>query len=392
MHVYRRLSAAACTLAMTGALTLTVASSTVSPAHADVTADSATSSSTTTDNAVSVQVAQVQALLGNATLTPQAQAAAPLVDSEWSDLADSAIDGAQYTCGSTELYDWLDAQSGSSQIMADLSAYHVFDFPEYYALYYASDATPQELGPNGEDTTLINQEFKGLKKFWDIDASKVQLVNMKGSVLDDETKVAQVVQLLYGVDQATADQVAPIFMDWADQMPGGTANPYFSFNLFAFNGSSIGMPDKIVVGDGVPEAFDALGLSMGVRIATAHEYGHIVQNKDGLRATTLTDPAEVSRRLELMADAEGAYYLTSARGEAINAKRVEDTARTMYDLGDCDFASETHHGTPSQRQASIEWAADLANAQSPQGVKMTGSEFGAVFDQELPALVMPAVS
>ncbi|MCL2543685.1 MAG: hypothetical protein FWE71_14680 [Nocardioidaceae bacterium] len=374
----RRLAVLACAAAL-GAAGITA---TAGSAHADG----------STTGSLADQLAQVQSLLGDGTLTPQAQAAGALGDTDWTASEQSAIDGSQYSCGSTELYDWLGQQAGPAQLMSDLSTYHVFDFAQYYATYYGNDSTPQSLGPNGEDTTPIHQEFKSLQKFWDVDGSKVQLVSMKGSILDDESKVAQVVELLYGVDQATADQVAPTFMDWAAQMPGGTDNPYFSFNLFAMNGSSIGQPDKIIVGDGVPDAFDALGLGMGVRIATAHEYGHIVQNKDGLRATTLTDPAEVSRRLELMADAEGSYYLTSAQGAAINDQRVESVARTMYDLGDCNFASTTHHGTPDQREASVEWAAGVANAVRPQSSVMTGVQFGQAFDQELPTLVAPDAS
>lgn len=380
MHVRRRLAAAACSLTLAGALTGIATS-----AHADTGADPTGSSDT-----FAAQLADVQAGLGDGSnISPQAQAALPLIDSEWSDSANAAIDGSQYTCGSTELFDWLGAQAGPADVMQNLAAYHIFDFAEFDAIYWETDATPQALGPNGEDTTLITNEFRDLKKFWDVDGSKVQLVAMKSDWLTDPAAMSKMIQFVYGVNQATGDYYAPIFIDWVNQMPGGASNPYFTFNLFALNGSSVGVPDKIIVGDGVPEAFDDLGLDMGVRLATAHEYGHIVQNKDGLRATTLTDPAEVSRRLELMADAEGSYFLTHALGEAINAKRVASSARASYDLGDCSFSSTTHHGTPLQREAANEWAAGLANAASPQAVKLTGVQFGQKFDQELPTLVAP---
>lgn len=114
-----------------------------------------------------------------------------------------------------------------------------------------------------------------------------------------------------------------------------------------------------------------------------------MQNKDGLRGTTLTDPAEKSRRLELEADAFGTYFLTHALGEAINAKRVVTAARTSYDVGDCNYASTSHHGTPLQRQASSQWAADLANSEMPQNIKLTGTQFNEKFDAELPTLVAP---
>ena len=83
----------------------------------------------------------------------------------------------------------------------------------------------------------------------------------------------------------------------------------------------------------------------------AHEFAHHVQFELGVFDTGPTDPAEATRRTELMADAMAAYFGVHKKGLALNKKRVIDALLSFYTVGDCEFADPGHHGTPLQRGA-----------------------------------------
>ena len=90
-----------------------------------------------------------------------------------------------------------------------------------------------------------------------------------------------------------------------------------------------------------------------------------------------------------MADAFGTYFVTHARGLALNAKRVLQAELTSFEVGDCQFADPGHHGTPLQRLRSVTWAANLAAAARPQGVILPSLRFADLFEQKLPEIVAP---
>src|SRR6185436_19312888 len=91
-------------------------------------------------------------------------------------------------------------------------------------------------------------------------------------------------------------------------------NPLFTLNAFAFSAEGDpdplvqGVPDKLIFGDGIVDALNAMGIAdVGPRAVMGHEFGHHVQFEDGLFASSLTGP-EATRRTELMADAFGTYF------------------------------------------------------------------------------------
>ena len=90
-----------------------------------------------------------------------------------------------------------------------------------------------------------------------------------------------------------------------------------------------------------------------------------------------------------MADAFGTYFVTHARGLALNAKRVLQAELTSFEVGDCQFADPGHHGTPLQRLRSATWAANLAAAARPHGVILPSLRFADLFEQKLPEIVAP---
>ena len=100
-----------------------------------------------------------------------------------------------------------------------------------------------------------------------------------------------------------------------------------------------------------------------------------------------TDPAEATRRTELMADSMASYFATHKRGLALNSKRVADALLSFYTVGDCSFASPGHHGTPLQRQRAADWGADLAAAAQPRSSVLPAAVVVETFDAALARIV-----
>ena len=75
-------------------------------------------------------------------------------------------------------------------------------------------------------------------------------------------------------------------------------NPLWTLNAFAFSGEGerdpfiAALPDKLIIGDGIIAAYDAIGLGdVGARVIMAHEFAHHVQYELGVFDTGPTDPA-----------------------------------------------------------------------------------------------------
>jgi hypothetical protein len=90
---------------------------------------------------------------------------------------------------------------------------------------------------------------------------------------------------------------------------------------------------------------------ISVTAVCAHEFGHILQDKLGLRPVILARQATV-KRLELHADYLAGYY-----AGALKLKRpgypAAVFATQQYSAGDWNVNSFQHHGTPEERAAAI---------------------------------------
>ena len=84
------------------------------------------------------------------------------------------------------------------------------------------------------------------------------------------------------------------------------------------------------------------------------------------------------------------YFATHSRGLALNAKRVVQAQQAFYDVGDCQFTSPGHHGTPLQRDRAAQWGVDLADSARKQGHVLPSLTVAQLFDAALPGLVAPA--
>ena len=296
----------------------------------------------------------------------------------------------------TVLFQWLGQQLADWD--ADLFDYvfnqfDAIDLPFFYSVIYENSSANQSFGINGEYTRVLTKTFKDLKRFWNIQTDDIVMVPMHGSMLRDREKLIKTyMNAFVGIDQELAERLADgvlALLAGYPQLRNGD-HPIFTFNsasipLLDFPGIGL-LPPKIVMGDGIMQAFTAIGFGdVAPQAILAHEYGHQIQFQMGVNTDELT--AEASRETELMADAYSAYYLSHARGAGMQWKRVKQFLQVFFNIGDCQTTTPGHHGTPNQRMASAEWAYNLANDAQKQGFILSSQEFTALFEAALPQIL-----
>jgi hypothetical protein len=341
------------------------------------------------------QIAQLIAALPKGTLEKLQQKSALLVklNPEYRDLVTRAIQPT--TCdANTPLNLWLDQQLAdwNAQVITNALNLAMLDLPTYDALVFENSSANQYFGVNGDYTQRLTKTFKDLQRFWNIQSKNIVLAAMHGNMLLNHDRVVRTYVAVFGVDPATASQLADIVVLLADQVPQyrDGNHPIFTFNAFAqagFNFPPYGViPDKIIMGDGILEAYTAIGYGdVAPQAILAHEFGHHIQFQ--LNLFTDENSPEATRRTELMADAYSAYYLSHARGASMQWKRVKQFLQVFFNIGDCSFTSNGHHGTPTQRIAAAEWGYTLANDAQKQGHILSAQEFTRLFEAQLPVLV-----
>ncbi|MFJ9448108.1 hypothetical protein ACIRRH_40765 [Kitasatospora sp. NPDC101235] len=319
-------------------------------------------------------------------------------DSQLTGIRNGVINPGDYQCRPSGLTTYVRSQVAKAKdpyIFFMLAG--MLDLPTYDAILFGSESRSNSFGVNGEYTHQLTSEMKDLKKFWDIPSGDIQLIPMHGADLfSSPERLARLFVALYGTPADTSRTLADLVIRLIGSEPSleHGASPLFTLNALAFSDSQeadpLGVSDRIIVGDGVLQGMASLGLGdTAPRAILAHEFGHQVQFADGLlKNTTLTGP-ESSRRAELMADAFGTYYLTHSRGEALNAKRVLDSEKSFYDVGDCDYTGDTHHGTPNQRFAASSWGASVADTAANQGHILPSMKLDGLFEAKLPDIVKP---
>jgi predicted metalloprotease len=123
-----------------------------------------------------------------------------------------------------------------------------------------------------------------------------------------------------------------------------------------------------------------------------HEFGHHIQFKNGYDAEAIpgqnaqTSAAELTRYTELMADAYSGYYLAHQNLGKTDKQQIRDAERAFFNLGDCAFDNPGHHGTPNQRQASVDFGIEVASRGGPT---LTQQQFHALFFAKYPELIAP---
>ncbi|NPC45268.1 hypothetical protein [Nocardioides sp. zg-1230] len=271
--------------------------------------------------------------------------------------------------------------------------------PTYDALFFGTAGDPAYALDS--HARQLENTFRDLQRFWDIESDDIQLMAMHSDVLLDAARIARTLEAMVDTgelapmtDAEIAEEAETVATYMQAQDASFQDNPLWTLNAYAFSAEGetdpliAALPDKLVFGDGILAAYDAIGLGdVGPRVIMAHEFAHHVQFELGTFDTGPSDPAEATRRTELMADAMASYYATHKKGLALNAKRVSDALLSFYTVGDCSFASPGHHGTPLQRERAADWGADLAAAARPRSTVLPAATVIEMFDAALPNII-----
>ncbi len=255
------------------------------------------------------------------------------IDTSWQELVANAIDPDDYECEQSTLSIWANGLFGSLDpaLLNFLFMAGAPFWPGDYTVLFDNDPSDTYIGTNGEETREQFRRHRDNNLFWDVPTDDIQLHGMHGADIADDAKMVPLVYFVLGspgfsIDdaQALVDAVQAVIeahptLDFD--------SPIFTLHAFALPGFAIPgfgvIPDKLVMGDGVIDAVNALGLGdNGPDLIHAHEFAHHVQFELN-QAPPYGDP-ETDRRTELMADALGAYYAAHARGASFQTHRVVD--------------------------------------------------------------------
>lgn len=308
------------------------------------------------------------------------------------------IDPGDYECGETQLDAYIDStlEDVDETTLLLLSMYGALDIPAYDAILHGTQDDAQHPLPSGSEQALTTT-FNAASRFWDVRLNNVQLMGMDGEVLTDLNRSASTIEWMYDLGPADAVLMAEEIKELVEQDPAlkDGAHPIFTMNAFAFSPEGESDPDianqppKMIFGSGIIDAMKALDLNkVGTTSILGHEMAHHVQYQADLFDSPLTGP-EATRRTELMADAFSTYFLVHKKGMGFNPTQTLKTERAFYNVGDCSFDSDGHHGTPNQRQAASAWgAATVAYADNPMRA-LPSLTLAERFDDALPLIVKP---
>ncbi|MBC8111350.1 MAG: hypothetical protein H7Y04_09855, partial [Verrucomicrobia bacterium] len=135
----------------------------------------------------------------------------------------------------------------------------------FIAVFSENSSENQYYGVNGEYTVQLNKGFKDLKRFWDTKSDNIIMVAAHSSMLQDRNKVFVMYKAEYGYSDEKADfyadSITTLLKTYPEYLNGN--HPFFTFNGYAHQEKNYPVAgqiqDKIVFGDGLLQAFDAIG-------------------------------------------------------------------------------------------------------------------------------------
>lgn len=307
-----------------------------------------------------------------------------------------AIDPTQYQCTPDDQMDaWMESTMArlSEQDLEVITNTGLDVLPAFDAML-ATDVTNASyaLTLHAHD---LRKTFTKARRFWDIDGSDIVLMGMSTDIFRDVERMVRVYRAL-DLDEATARQMAEFVKGYVAGSKGldGGRFPLLTFNAFANTnfGQQPEVVDRIVMGEGLLRAYDELGFGdVAPQVVLAHEYAHHVQFEIGMITPDdmLDATPEGTRRTELHADASAAYFCSHPKGLSMQAKRILAFGKVFHGIGDCQFDSTGHHGTPKQRHAAGMWGAEVQESRRPKSRVYPTLVFRDMFDAKLPELVAP---
>jgi len=252
---------------------------------------------------------------------------------------------------------------------------------------YYLDRSKQYFGANGEYTQLVVKRQRELEKFWNM-PDEIRINGQHSATLNDREKLADIFEEFgVGVEsRADAYAIADELMALNAMSPNLPESPYFSLDGFAAGNN------LIVIGDGLVQMVSESGIATDIVWTgiLAHEWAHQVQFNNTAAwypNGAANDPSAATRYTELEADFMAAYFMTHKRGATYNQKRVEQFFTLYFQIGDCQFTSTGHHGTPTQRMAAAQLGFDLADSAQKQGHILTPQQAHEYFVSKVDGLL-----
>lgn len=180
-----------------------------------------------------------------------------------------------------------------------------------------------------------------------------------GSPLDDSNFYREV-----NTQQPWWSNVAPVSRVWQyRECGGGNAFAARATSEIAFGST---LYHNLIASYGLP----------AVQIVLAHEFGHVVQYKLGY-----FEPKVPTRTTELEADLFAGFYMGWTRDPGIETLKI--ILDTIHSVGDENYTSPGHHGTPPERKFMALWGYSTAKAALSQGTTPSWDELHAIARREI---------
>ncbi|SHJ90722.1 neutral zinc metallopeptidase [Pseudozobellia thermophila] len=293
-------------------------------------------------------------------------------------------------CTLTPLDDVIAASVASNLDSIGLDWYDLY--AEMNFLSTITDEDPQYFGANGEDTQRVNRITRNLERFWFM-PHEVTVRGQHNSTLEDYDKIVDILMFWYELPASDANAFAYYFTNFVNvESTFLTETPLLSADGFAIALDGLfGQNDLIVVGDGIVDLLEQTGIRRGViwNGILAHEWAHHIQfnNEDWYPDGAADNAPEATRTTELEADFFTGYYVTHKKGATQNWKRTQQFLELFFNIGDCSFTSDGHHGTPLQRMEAARRGYLLARRIQDKGKVLTADQVHKRFLNQLDKIV-----
>ncbi|MEJ8755600.1 hypothetical protein WG947_01215 [Pontibacter sp. H259] len=242
------------------------------------------------------------------------------------------------------------------------------------------DRSQQYFAVDGHLTEFAIKNKRMLEEFWGM-PNEVSLKGQHTKTLLNRNAIANVYLNFSTATEAEAFEMADLLISEVMLKSKVLSNsPLLSLDGFATTSNII------VIGDGIIQILNEAGTAEKETFAgvLSHEWAHQVQFNNfkswyGVPAELSENSPEATRLTELEADFFTGYYLTHKRGGTYNWKSTAQFVHMFYNIGDCAFESDGHHGTPNQRMAAARLGWVVAQVTYPMGHIYSASEVHSLF-------------
>ncbi|WP_339705396.1 hypothetical protein [uncultured Kriegella sp.] len=266
-------------------------------------------------------------------------------------------------CSPTPFDDVINASIASNLDGLGLEWYSLY--AEMNFVYTLTDNSHQYFGEKGQYTFYVYYLKWKLERFWKM-RREVSVRGQHNATLNNFDKIVEILTFWYGLNEAEAADYADFFINYVNiESTFLVETPLLSFDAFAIAlEGDFDQGDIIVLGDGIIELMAKTGIDKRVILSgiLSHEWAHQIQfnNFETWYPNGAADNVpEATRTTELEADFFTGYYLTHQRGGTHNWKRAEQFLDLFYNIGDCSFDNDGHHGTPNQRMEAAKQGYEL---------------------------------